>query len=76
MSHRPTNPIERRKQDVRRHARYALWSVGGGIAGGVLCAFLFSYSWVWLVAGLVVAVVGGGYNYLSMVRIARERDDQ
>lgn len=60
------NPIERRKQEVRKNARNAALCVGGGLGGGIALALLAT-SWFWLILGGIVAVAGGGY-YWSKVR--------
>lgn len=62
MQPRPRNPIEARKQAVRRYSRNTVLSVGGGVVGGVALALLFSSSF-WLFLGLTVAVVGGVHNW-------------
>lgn len=59
------NPIELRKQEVRKNARNAAICVAGGVGGGVLLAFVSSS--FFLVLGLIVAVAGGAY-YWSKVR--------
>ena len=55
MQRRPNNPIEQRKQAVRKYTRNAALSVGGGVVGGLALGLLFT-SWTWLILGLVVAV--------------------
>lgn len=74
MQRRPNNSIEKKKQDVRRYTRNGVVTVGGGIAGGLLLAFVMSgSSWFWLSLGLVVAVVGGVYNWSKVNRIVNEK---
>ena len=74
MQRHPNNPIEKKKQDVRRYTRNGVVTVGGGIAGGLLLAFVMSgSSWFWLSLGLVVAVVGGVYNWSKVNRIVNEK---
>lgn len=74
MQRRPNNPIKKKKQDVRRYTRNGVVTVGGGIAGGLLLAFVMSgSSWFWLSLGLVVAVVGGVYNWSKVNRIVNEK---
>ena len=74
MQRRPNNPIEKKKQDVRRYTRNGVVTVGGGSAGGLLLAFVMSgSSWFWLSLGLVVAVVGGVYNWSKVNRIVNEK---
>ena len=74
MQHRPNNPIERRKQAVRKYTRNAAVSVGGGVVGGIALALLFT-SWTWLTLGLVIAVVGGFYNWNKVQKIVNHRDN-
>lgn len=72
---RPNNPIEARKQAVRRYSRNgALW-VGGGVAGGLALGILSSSFWFFLTLGLVVAVVGGVVNYSKVKKIVNHRDE-
>ncbi|RNE49468.1 hypothetical protein [Corynebacterium alimapuense] len=68
MQNRPNNPIELRKQAVRRYTRNGALSVGGGMIGGVALAVLFG-SWAWIIIGLVVAVVGGYRNWSKIQKI-------
>ncbi|MCK7636675.1 hypothetical protein [Corynebacterium pygosceleis] len=70
----PRNPIEQRKQAVRRHARAGVVCVGGGVVGGVVLALVAS-SWFWLILGLVIAVAGGVYNWRRIQAITGHRDD-
>lgn len=71
---RPNNPIEKKKQDVRRYTRNGVISVGGGIVGGFLLAFLMAgNSWAWLSIGLVVAVIGGLYNWRKVNKIVNDK---
>lgn len=74
MQRRPNNPIERRKQAVRKYTRNAAVSVGGGVVGGIALGLLFT-SWTWLMLGLVVAVVGGFYNWNKVQKIVNHRDN-
>lgn len=73
MQPRPRNPIEQRKQEVRKYSRNAALSVGGGVLGGVALALLFT-SWTWLVIGLVVAVVGGYTNWSKIQKTVNRQD--
>ncbi|GAB3080991.1 hypothetical protein [Corynebacterium aquatimens] len=74
---RPGNPIEARKQAVRKYSRNAVLWAGGGILGGVAVGLLTSVGLVTaLVLGLIVAVVGGGYNYNKVQQIINHQDPQ
>ncbi|MCQ9342313.1 hypothetical protein NQ015_00085 [Corynebacterium sp. 153RC1] len=70
---RPHNPIELRKQAVRKYSKRAVGSVAVGVVGGAALAVLAT-SWSWLVIGLVIAVVGGGYNWSKVQKIVNHRD--
>ncbi|MBP3087935.1 hypothetical protein EML15_02025 [Corynebacterium sp. sy017] len=74
LQHRPNNPIELRKQAVRRNAAKALICVGGGVVGGLSLGFLLA-SQTLMVLGFVIAVVGGAF-YANKVRsIINQRDN-
>ena len=75
MQPRPHNPIEARKQAVRKYSRNAVVSVAGGVIGGAALGLIFSSFWVWFSLGLVVAVVGGVYNYVKVQQIINHRDE-
>lgn len=70
---RPNNPIEQRKQAVRRYSRNAVVWAGAGVTGGVALALL-AHSWFFLAVGLVVAVAGGWSNYAKVQKIVNHRD--
>lgn len=70
---RPNNPIEQRKQAVRRYSRNAVVWAGGGVAGGVALALL-TQTWFFLAVGLVIAVAGGWANYSRVHKIINHRD--
>ncbi|MDY3127626.1 MAG: hypothetical protein SOW59_05785 [Corynebacterium sp.] len=71
------NPIEVRKQQVRKHARNGLVCVAAGVGGGLLAAFVLAgNSWVWLTIGLVVAVVGGAGNWMKIQKIVNENHNR
>ena len=72
---RPHNPIEARKQAVRKYSRNAVVSVAGGVIGGAALGLIFSSFWVWFSLGLVVAVVGGVYNYVTVHQFINHRDE-
>lgn len=71
---RPSNPIEARKQAVRRYSRNGAISVGGGLVGGVALGLIFSSFWFWFSLGIVVAVAGGLYNYSKVQKIINHQD--
>ncbi|WP_394281021.1 hypothetical protein [Corynebacterium sp.] len=74
MQRRNPNPIQARKDAVRKYSRNAVAFAGGGIVGGVALGFIFS-SWTLLVLGLVVAVVGGVVNYNKVQKIVNHKDN-
>ncbi|MDY5786543.1 MULTISPECIES: hypothetical protein [unclassified Corynebacterium] len=71
---RPNNPIEQRKQAVRRYSRNAVVWAGGGLAGGLALAVLLN-SWLFLALGLIAAVAGGWSNYSKVQKIVNHRDN-
>lgn len=75
MQNRPRNPIEARKTAVRKYSRNAAISVVGGVGGGLVLAFLLANSTFWLILGLVVAVVGGVYNWRKIQQVVNHRDN-
>lgn len=72
MQRRPNNPIELKKQQVRKYSRNGVLSVVGGVAGGVLLGWALSGFWVFMTLGLIVAVVGGAYNWRKVQKIVNE----
>lgn len=76
MQPRPNNPIELKKQQVRKHARNGVISVAAGIGGGLLAALVLSAGsfWFWMSIGLVVAVVGGVSNWVKIQKIVNENN--
>ena len=73
MQNRPHNPIQAKKQAVRRYSRNGVVSVAGGVVGGVALAFILTgNSFIWLTLGFVFAVVGGLYNYAQVRKIINE----
>ena len=72
MQRRPNNPIEKRKQAVRTHARNGAIAVVGGVGGGILLGLTVGSFATWMVLGLVIAVVGGAYNWLKIQKIVNE----
>ena len=47
--------------------------LGVGAVLGVLSAASF---WAWMLVGAIVAVVGGGYNWLKIQKIVNENHNQ
>lgn len=70
---RPNNPIEQRKQAVRKYMTNAAWWAGGGVAGGVALGLLTG-SWTILILGFVVAVAGGWVNWNNAQKIVNHKD--
>jgi len=60
---------------VREHSRNAVISIGGGVVGGVVLGLIFPSFWLWFSLGLVVAVVGGVYNYVKVQQIINHQDE-
>ncbi|MDK7883514.1 hypothetical protein [Corynebacterium striatum] len=76
MQRRPNNPIELKKQQVRKYSRNAVVSVVGGVAGGVLLGWALTGFWTWMTLGLIVAVVGGIYNWTKVQKIVNENNNR
>jgi len=77
MQQRPNNPIAQRKQQVRKHSRNAVVCGAGGIGVGAVLGVLSAASfWAWMLVGAIVAVVGGGYNWLKIQKIVNENHNQ
>ena len=75
MQPRPNNPIELKKQKVRKRGRNGVISVAAGLGGGVLAALVLAGSfWFWMSIGLVVAVVGGVSNWVKIQKIVNENN--
>lgn len=74
MQPRPNNPIEQRKQQMRKYMNSAVAWAGGGLAGGVILFFLANHSWALLILGFVVAAVGGFVNYNRAQQIVNHVD--
>ncbi|MDN6154862.1 hypothetical protein [Corynebacterium casei] len=75
MQPRPNNPIELKKQKVRKYARNGVISVAAGVGGGLLGALVLAgSSWIWLSIGLVVTVVGGVSNWVKIQKIVNENN--
>lgn len=76
MQRRPNNPIELKKQQVRKYSRNAVVSVVGGVASGVLLGSALTGFWTWMTLGLIVAVVGGVYNWTKVQKIVNENNNR
>lgn len=68
------NPIAVRKQKVRKHSKNLVISVAGGLAGGVFLGWALTGFWTWMTLGLIVAVVGGVYNWIQINKIINHQD--
>lgn len=73
MQRYPQNPIEMRKQAVRRHARNGVVAVAGGVVGGLALSVLFHTSF-FLILGLIIAAAGGFVSYQRVQRIINYKD--
>ncbi|QPK78481.1 hypothetical protein G7Y31_07870 [Corynebacterium lizhenjunii] len=71
---RPNNPIEQRKQAVRKHSRNVVVSVAVGAGVGLVGAWMFANEAAWLILGLIIAVVGGVYNWAKINKIINHKD--
>ena len=76
MQQRPNNPIAQRKQQVRKHSRNAVVCVVAGLGVGAVLGALSASFWAWMLVGAIVAVVGGGYNWLKIQKIVNENHNQ
>ncbi|MEJ5920617.1 MULTISPECIES: hypothetical protein [unclassified Corynebacterium] len=69
------NPIELRKQAVRKHSRNAvLWSTGG-IIGGVAIG-LMAQSFVLMAMIIGIGIIGGLVNWQKVQKIVNHKDNQ
>lgn len=75
MQRIPSNPIEQRKQAVRRYSRNGVIGTTVGVVGGVALAFLLHHI-LWLVIGVVIGGALGVYNFSRVRTIVNHRDDQ
>ncbi|MCP1386689.1 hypothetical protein M5J20_00540 [Corynebacterium sp. TA-R-1] len=74
MQPRPNNPIEQRKQAMRKYMNNAAMWAGGGVAGGIALALL-TQSWTLLIIGFVIAVAGGWTNWNKAQQIVNHKDE-
>lgn len=74
MQRYPQNPIERRKQAVRRYSKNGVFGVSGGVIGG-LALWALTEEFSLMVIGLVVAVVIGVYSWTKVRSIVNHKDN-
>ena len=74
MQRRQQNPIEKRKNDVRRYAQQAVVGVGSGVVGGAVLGLVFA-DWGWFFFGLFCALAIAGVNGWRINKIINHRDD-
>ncbi|AOX05373.1 hypothetical protein BJP05_03705 [Corynebacterium sp. NML98-0116] len=74
MQPRPSNPIESRKQAVRRYSKNAVVWAGGGLGAGVALG-LIAGSWQLFIVCLVIGVVGGYINWSKVQKIVNHHDN-
>ena len=73
MSPYRNNPIEKRKQDVRKHMKAGAIGAGVAVVGGAALAVM-AESFSLLILGLILAVVIGGYNWMKIQKIVNHKD--
>lgn len=73
---RPNNPIQHRKDQVRKYTRNGVVSVAAGLGGGLLLWWMLSPGGLFMILGMVIAVVGGAYNARKVNQIINHRDGQ
>ncbi|MHA2789328.1 hypothetical protein ACXZ66_09310 [Corynebacterium sp. S7] len=74
MQRRNPNPIQSRKDAVRKYSKNAVLWAGGGVVGGIALGLLFG-SWTLVIIGFVVAVIGGVVNYNKVQKIIKHKDN-
>lgn len=74
MQRYPQNPIERRKQAVRRYSKNGVLGVSGGVIGG-LALWALTEEFSLMMIGLVVAVVIGVYSWTKVRSIVNHKDN-
>ncbi len=74
MQRYPQNPIERRKQAVRRYSKNGVYGVTGGVVGG-LALWVLTQEVSFFVIGLVIAVVMGVYSWTKVKSIVNHKDN-
>lgn len=69
-----SNPIEQRKEAVRRYSRNAVVWAGGGVVAGVAIGLLASSLSLFIML-TVIGVVGGFINWRKVQQIVNHRDN-
>lgn len=72
---RPVNPIQQRKDAVRKYSRNAVISVGGGVVVGATLGLFFMEWWLFIVI-LGIGIAGGFINWRKVQQILNYRDPQ
>lgn len=75
LSRRPVNPIQQRKDAVRKYSRNAVVWAGGGVVGGATLGVLAG-SWGLFVVIAVVGIAMGWFNWSKVQKIVNYRDPQ
>ncbi|HCG45538.1 hypothetical protein ACTXN7_11250 [Corynebacterium flavescens] len=76
MQPRPNNPIQKKKQEVRKHARNGVICVAVGLGGGFLLGLAATSFVTYMMLGIIVAVAGGVYNWSKIQKIVGENNSQ
>lgn len=69
-----SNPIQQRKDAVRRYSRNAVVWTGGGVVAGVAIGLLASSLPLFIIL-TVIGVVGGFINWQKVQKIVNHRDN-
>lgn len=69
-----SNPIQQRKDAVRRYSRNAVVWTGGGVVAGVSIGLLASSLSLFIIL-TVIGVVGGFINWQKVQKIVNHRDN-
>lgn len=69
------NPIEQRKDAVRKYSRNAVLWTGGGVAAGAAIGLLASSLTLFIVIA-VIGIAGGFINWRKVQQIVNYRDPQ
>lgn len=76
MQPRPNNPIQKKKQEVRKYARNGVICVAVGLGGGFLLGLAATSFVTYMMLGIIVAVAGGVYNWSKIQKIVGENNSQ